>query len=155
MVKNFSSHPHNLSHGRIHTLVTHSLSHTSVLNLLLDSLIFALLGSAVKKAKGHRYVWMLYLSGSLAGGLTSVIFKERSPVITPTIGSSSCVASYLSFLCLLNPRATIVLLGIPIKSWILVASMGTFSLLFDREKQSIAGITAGMVILQMMRARFI
>jgi hypothetical protein len=41
------------------------------------------------------------------------------------------------------------------RAWVLLLLIGTYSLLLDPKKKVFAGMTAGMTVHQMMRARFI
>jgi hypothetical protein len=43
----------------------------------------------------------------------------------------------------------------PMRAWVLLLLVGTYSLVFDPQKKIFAGMTAGMTVYQMMRVGFL
>jgi len=117
--------------------------------------MLGLMGRAIQQNFGNKYIFWLYGLGALFGGLTTVAFQRPSPYIQPQVGAESCIAAYLTFIAMFNPRQTFLLLVFPIPAWMLLLILGTYSLFFDPQKKSFAGMTAGMTVYQMMRGKFI
>lgn len=113
------------------------------------------MGRAIQMSAGHKYIWLLYISAAIFGGITSTVFQRPSPYIQPQVGAESVIAAYLTFLACLNPHATFYLFFFPVKAWVLVATLGFYSLVTDPHKKSFAGVTAGLTVFQMMRVGFI
>lgn len=124
-------------------------------NLVFDVLMIGLMGRAIQMNCGPKYIYWLYGLGALFGGVTTSVFQPPSPYIRPQVGAESVIAAYLTFIAMLNPHQTFLFFVFPVKAWILVFCLGFYSLLFDPHKKSFAGITAGITVHQMMRARFI
>lgn len=118
-------------------------------------LMIGLMGRAIQVNYGAKYILWLYGLGALFGGVTSSVFKRPSPYIQPDVGADSVVAAYLTFIALQNPTQTFLLFVFPVRAWVLVFGLGFFSLVFDPQKKYFAGITAGITVHQMMRARFL
>lgn len=118
-------------------------------------LMIGLMGRAIQSAYGNKYIYWLYGLGAIFGGVTSSVFKMPTNYIQPQVGAESVVAAYLTFLGLLNPHQTFVLFFFPMRAWVLLLLMGSYSLMFDPQKKIFAGMTAGMTVYQMMRVGFL
>ena len=114
-----------------------------------------LMGRAIQMSQGNKYIYWLYGLGALFGGLSSSAFKLPSPYVQPQVGADSVIAAYLTFIALLNPHQTFLFFVFPVRAWMLILFLGGYSLLFDPQKKSFAGITAGFTVFQMMRVGFI
>lgn len=117
--------------------------------------MLGLMGRAIQTHFGPKYILWLYGLGALFGGITSTVFQRPSPYIQPDLGAESVISAYLAFLAMQNPTQTFLFFVFPVRAWVLVAGLGFYSLVFDPKKKSFAGITAGITVHQMMRARFI
>lgn len=114
-----------------------------------------LMGRAIQSGVGNKYIYWLYGLGTLFGGMTGSFFQRQSPYVQPQVGAESVIAAYITFLAMLNPYQTFYLFFFPVRAWVLILMLGTYSLLFDPHKKSFAGITAGMTVFQMRRANFL
>lgn len=117
--------------------------------------MLGLMGKAIQKTSGNKYVYWLYGLGTLFGGLSSSAFQPPSPYIQPQIGPEGAIAAYITFLAMMNPHQTFYLFFFPVKAWILIFMLGSYSLFFDPHKRSFAGITAGLTVFNMRRVGFI
>jgi membrane associated rhomboid family serine protease len=117
--------------------------------------MLGLMGKAIQMSCGGKYIYWLYGLGSVFGGLTSSLFKPPSPYVQPQVGAESVIAAYLTFIAMLNPHQTFLFFVFPMKAWVLIFLLGGYSLFFDPQKKSFAGITAGMTVYQMMRVGFL
>ena len=117
--------------------------------------MLGLLGRAIQTAAGYKYIYWLFGLGSIFGGCTSAFFAPPSPYVQPQIGAEGVVAAYLTFITMMNPQQTFLFFVFPIRAWVLVLMLGTYSLLFDPYKRSFAGITAGLTVFNMRRVGFI
>ncbi len=124
-------------------------------HVVFDVLMLGLMGRAIQMNCGAKYIYWLYGLGALFGGATTAVFQPPSPYVRPQVGAESVISAYLTFIALLNPHQTFLFFVFPVKAWVLVFALGFYSLLFDPHKKSFAGITAGVTVHQMMRARFI
>ena len=124
-------------------------------NLVFDVLMIGFMGKAIQQNFPNKYIYLLYGLGALFGGLSMTVFQRPSPYIHPRIGSESSIAAFITFIGLLNPRQTFVLFVFPMPAWVLLAFLGMYSLIFDPEKKSFAGMTAGLTVYQLMRGKFI
>lgn len=122
---------------------------------VFDMLMLGLMGRAIQATYGNKYIYWLYGLGAVFGGLTTSVFQRPSPYIQPQVGAESVVAAYLTFLGMLNPHQTFMLFFFPVRAWVLLAVMGTYSLMFDPQKKIFAGMTAGLTVYQMMRVGFL
>jgi membrane associated rhomboid family serine protease len=113
------------------------------------------MGRAIQTHFGPKYILWLYGLGALFGGITSSVFQRPSPYIQPDLGAESVISAYLAFIAMQNPTQTFMLFFFPVRAWVLVFGLGFYSLLFDPKKKYLAGITAGITVHQMMRARFL
>lgn len=118
-------------------------------------LMVGLMGRAIQSAYGSKYIYWLYGLGALFGGISTSIFKGPSPYVQPHVGADSVVAAYLTFLGLLNPQQTFMLFFFPVRAWVLLLFMGSYSLFFDPQKRIFSGMTAGVTVYQMMRVGFL
>jgi membrane associated rhomboid family serine protease len=113
------------------------------------------MGRSIQMNVGAKYVYWLYGLGALFGGATTAVFQPPSPYIAPQVGADSVIAAYLTFIALMNPQQTFFVFFFPVKAWVAICCLGFYSLLTDPNKKFFAGITAGVTVHQMMRARFI
>lgn len=118
-------------------------------------LMVGLMGKVIQSGMGNKYIFWLYGLGAIFGGMTSSVFKRPSPYIEPQVGCESVIAAYLTFLAMLNPHASFYLFFFPVKAWVLILMLGTYSLMFDPQKKYFAGITAGLTVYQMKRVNFL
>lgn len=154
-MKHFALERYNLQGGRFHTLLTYSFSHMGFFSFAFDALMIGLMGKAIQNSVGGKYVFWLYGLGALFGGLSTVTFQRPSPYIQPQVGPESSIAAFLTFIAMLNPRQTFLLLVFPVPAWMLVMFIGTYSLFFDPHKKYFSGIAAGLTVHQMMRVGFL
>jgi membrane associated rhomboid family serine protease len=112
------------------------------------------MGKGIQNSVGGKYVFWLYGLGALFGGLSSVAFQRPSPYIQPQVGPESCLGAFITFLAMLNPRQTFLIV-FPIPAWMLVTIIGLYSLIFDPQKKYFSGITAGLAVFQMRRVGFL
>ena len=117
--------------------------------------MIGLMGRVIQSVAGPKYIYWLYGLGSLFGGLSTVAFQRPSPYIQPQIGLEGAIAAYLTFITMLNPHQTFLFFVFPIKAWVLIFLLGSYSLLVDPHKRSFAGITAGLTVFNMRRVGFI
>ena len=122
---------------------------------MFDLLMLGLMGVSLQRAAGNKVVYWLYGLGSLFGGMSSSFFQPQSPYIQPQVGPEGVVAAYLTFLAMMNPQASFMFFVFPVKAWVLIFLLGSYSLLFDPHKRSFAGITAGLTVFNMRRVGFI
>lgn len=127
----------------------------NVCYLGFDLLMLGLMGRAIQSTYGNKYIYLLYGLGALFGGITNVVFQRPSPYIQPQVGAESALAAYLTFMGLINPHQTFMLFFFPMRAWVLLLLVGTYSLMFDPQKKMFAGMTAGLTVFQLMRGRFI
>ena len=117
--------------------------------------MLGLMGKAIQGAVGNKYIYWLYGLGTLFGGLTSSVLQRPSPYIQPQVGAEAAISAYLTFIAMMNPHQTFMLFFFPVRAWVLILGLGTYSLLFDPHKRAFAGITAGMTVYQMRRVNFL
>ena len=117
--------------------------------------MLGLMGKVLQRAGGNKTVYWLYGLGSLFGGMSTTFFQRPSPYIQPQIGPEGAIAAYITFLTMLNPHQTFYLFFFPMKAWMLIFLLGSYSLIFDPHKRSFAGITAGLTVFNMRRVGFI
>ena len=117
--------------------------------------MLGLMGRAIQQGVGKKYIYWLYGLGALFGGVSTAVFKRPSPYIEPQVGPESAIASYITFLAMMNPHQTFYLFFFPVKAWVLIFMLGFYSLISDPNKRSFAGITAGLTVFQMRRVGFI
>lgn len=113
------------------------------------------MGKAIQTTISKKYIWWLYITGALCGGIVSTFFQKPSPYIQPQMGPSSVLGAYLTFLACYHPEMAFSFFSIPIRAWVVVATLGAYSLLADPHKQLFAGITAGFTLFQMTRVGLI
>ena len=118
-------------------------------------LMLGLMGRVIQATAGPKYIYWLYGMGSLFGGLSSATFQPPSPYIQPQIGAEGALAAYITFIAMLNPQQTFMLFVFPVRAWVLIMMLGTYSIMFDPCKRSFAGITAGLTVFNMRRLSFI
>jgi len=53
---------------------------------VFDALMIGFMGNAIQKNIGKKYVWWLYLSGAIFGGITHIAFQRPQPYIAPQVG---------------------------------------------------------------------
>ena len=117
--------------------------------------MLGLMGVSLQRAAGNKVVYWLYGLGSLFGGMSSSFFQPQSPYVQPQVGPEGVVAAYLTFLAMMNPQASFMFFVFPVKAWVLIFLLGSYSLVFDPHKRSFAGITAGLTVFNMRRVGFI
>ena len=117
--------------------------------------MLGLMGRGIQAAAGNKAVYWLYGLGTLFAGMSTSFFQRPSPYIQPQIGPEGAVAAFITFLTMMNPHQSFYLFFFPMKAWVLILLLGTYSLIFDPHKRSFAGITAGLTVFNMRKVGFI
>lgn len=75
-------------------------------------------GRSIRLIYGNRILWILYLLGSLAGGLSMNFGMPNLPMVMPQVGADAAISSILTFYGLLNLHQTVLLFFIPVNMWV-------------------------------------
>ena len=119
----------NLKEGRLHTLVTQSISHDNALHLVMNCLgILSFSPPIIEKLGVKRYM-IFYLVGGLSGSLLHIwhenIYRPKQlksvGTDTPAIGASGSICSLLMMYTIMFPRDKLyVLFVIPVQARLFV-----------------------------------
>jgi membrane associated rhomboid family serine protease len=91
----------NIRHGRVWTLLTHSITHIEFFHLLSNSIGLYFFGGQIERIFGPMTFLRLYLSGAVLGGL---IQASTNFADSPMIGSSNAVSALLGFFVARYPK---------------------------------------------------
>ncbi|MDP4693420.1 MAG: rhomboid family intramembrane serine protease [Opitutales bacterium] len=119
-----------LSYGFLH-------STNGIIHIVGNMLGLFFIGRMIESVLGKNQFLILYLGGTLFGGLVFLLFHYNS--LNSVIGASGAVLAVVTFFCLLKPEQPITLLlffvlPVTVKpKWIFWASLGlsVFGLIFD------------------------
>ncbi len=67
--RNFMLSKENMGNGRLHTLLTHSITHLSFFHLLTNGIGIYFIGRHIEMIFGPRILLNCYLAGAITGGL--------------------------------------------------------------------------------------
>ncbi|KAK7470867.1 hypothetical protein VKT23_002283 [Stygiomarasmius scandens] len=154
MHENFTSSWHNLSEGRIWTLLTCDFSHQSPSHILMNGFTYIFLSRPVLDMLGSRRFLGLYIGSGIFASLASMgwhnLVKHRD---ANSLGASAAIYSLVSFLACVAPRMTFMIYGIiPVPAWLAVTGLffiDTYSAVHDKQRGTdtaghVAGISAGV-----------
>ncbi|EER01328.1 conserved hypothetical protein, partial [Perkinsus marinus ATCC 50983] len=99
MNRNFTVSRENLLHGRFHTLLTASLSHTSFTHLLVNSLVVFVYGSQLERLLGGPALIRIAITSAVAGSLGHIL--TASDKRDAAVGGSGVAFGLLTASCLL------------------------------------------------------
>jgi len=118
---------YSLLHLEVWRLVTYMFLHASIDHILLNMLVFWMLGMVFERQIGTRPFLGLYLASGIAGGLCECAFNVTMYVLyghegflgVPAVGASAGVAGILVAFATLNPRARFLIMFIlPMEAWL-------------------------------------
>ncbi|KAF4664184.1 hypothetical protein FOL47_005253 [Perkinsus chesapeaki] len=109
MNRNFTVSRENLMHGRFHTLLTASLSHTSFTHLLVNSFVVFIYGTQLEKLLGGAALIRIAMISAIAGSLGHVL--TASDRRDAAVGGSGIAFGLLTASCLLEPNLTVYIWG--------------------------------------------
>ena len=111
-------------------------------------------GRSIALQHGNKYIWLLYLLGGFFGAGCMQVAMPPSPYVLPQVGADPSISSIITFFGLMNRHQTILLFFFPIRVWVLLLLMGTYSLM-DPSKKNFGGMVAGLLIYQLFKIRII
>lgn len=119
--------------GRLWQLLTYQFLHGGPFHLLVNMLMFYVLGNEVERAIGTRHFTILYLLSGILGGLGWVLLTY--PYEGVCVGASAAIFGVLSAFAVLYPQREITLLvflilPITLKAWVLALLLGGVQLIF-------------------------
>ena len=118
---------HSLLHLEVWRLITYMFLHASTDHILLNMLVFWMLGMVFERQIGTRTFLGLYLASGIAGGLCECAFNttmylyghEEGYLLVRAVGASAGVAGILVAFATLNPRARFLIMFIlPMEAWL-------------------------------------
>lgn len=84
-------------------------------------IIIAMFGRSIRLQYGNKVLWLLYLLGSLAGGLAMNFGMPNLPVVVPQVGSDAAISAMLTFYGLFNlNRSVFFLFAISVPMWVML-----------------------------------
>ena len=101
------------------------------------------IGNKILSVYGSRYVWLLYLSGALAGSVTMNYFMPYDTIPIPKVGADPCISAFFSFFATLNPRITLFNVIFPVKLWFLLLCSVGFVIVSDSSNKNLGGLAIG------------
>ncbi|MGJ8654467.1 MAG: rhomboid family intramembrane serine protease [Opitutaceae bacterium] len=95
---------------KVWTLLSYGFLHSTkgLLHIVGNMLGLFFLGRVIEQLIGKRQFLLLYLGGTLFGGLIYMLFNYNS--MSSVIGASGAIMALLAFFCLLRPEQPITLL---------------------------------------------
>ncbi|CCM02836.1 uncharacterized protein FIBRA_04948 [Fibroporia radiculosa] len=165
MIENFTVSAHNISSGRIWTLLTSCISHEDSSHLLFNALTYYFMAPAVLPMLGNASFLALYLSGGLFASVASVFWHKtiKHHNNYSSYGASGALFAIVSFFACVAPRAKLYLFAVvPVPAWALVTGIilwDGFSAVTDKRTGTdtaghIGGICAGIAYFLRLRFRF-
>ena len=103
-----------------------------------------IVGKRVQGLHGFKYVWLLYLSGAIAGSVTMNYLMPYDTIPIPKVGADPCISAFLSFLATITPKATIFNFILPVKFWFLLLCAFGFVMVSDSSKKNMGGLAIGI-----------
>ena len=122
LFKNFTLSKFNLSHFKLHTLLTYNFSHIGFFHLLSNSLGIFFIGKAVEGIFGPKVFLTVFLAGGIIGGLLALLTAPRLDH-RPLIGGSAGVSALFGFFVINFPKERIFIFPFPfpLPAWFVCA----------------------------------
>jgi len=95
------------------SLVGSSFSHMDTGHILANMITFYFFGKDVFAFAGRRFAIGLYLIGGAVSAYVQVAQAQRNRINMSVLGASGAVSSFVAYSILMNPRATVILLFVP------------------------------------------
>jgi len=114
--------PEAVMSGYVWQFLTYMFAHASLSHLFVNMLGLFFFGAAVERSMGSKEFLLFYfVTGTLAGMVSFVIFALTGSWYTMLLGASGAVFAVLLAFAILNPSAMIYLYGIlPIRAPVMV-----------------------------------
>ncbi|KAH9951792.1 hypothetical protein B0H21DRAFT_684670 [Amylocystis lapponica] len=164
MRNNFTASMHNVSAGRIWTLLTSAFSHEGTAHILMNAFTLYFMAPAVMAMLGNTAFLSLYLGGGLTASLGSLWWHnnvKKQPQYA-SHGASGAIYAVISFFACVMPRAQFYFFAVlPIPAWAFVGGVflwDGYSALQDQRGTTdtaghIGGLLAGMAYYLRLRFR--
>ncbi|EGD79788.1 hypothetical protein PTSG_10773 [Salpingoeca rosetta] len=132
-------------------MVTSSFSHASMSHFLINMFVFFSFGMPVAAVMGQLPFLRLYLAAAVSTALAHIgYYTILLPRLHPhanltdpgSIGASGCVMAVMTYFAARAPRATVLLLIIPVPAWLAVSLFITADL-FGAFKGGGSGVRGG------------
>ncbi|MFN0078694.1 MAG: rhomboid family intramembrane serine protease [Prosthecobacter sp.] len=127
---------HELSQGKIWTLLTYMFVHGSLGHLLLNVLMLYFAGSGVQQRFGSHHFVLIYLLAGIAGaGAEMAVNGYRGDTITPLVGASASAFGLLTALAVVLPNEEITafiyfIIPVRMRLWTLAKGLFLIQLVF-------------------------
>ena len=102
------------------------------------------IGNKIHMAHGPRYVWLLYLTGAIAGSVAMNYLMPYDTFPIPKVGADPCISAFFSFLCALNPRMVVFNFIFPVRLWFLLLGSVGFVMVSDSSRKNLGGLAMGV-----------
>ncbi|KAL6175414.1 hypothetical protein ACLB2K_052055 [Fragaria x ananassa] len=122
MYKNFTLSLHNVTSGRLHTLITSAFSHIDVGHIISNMIGLYFFGINIGRTFGPEFLLKLYLAGAIGGSVFYLVhhaflaassknrpFGMMDASKTPALGASGAVNAIMLLDIFLHPTATLYL----------------------------------------------
>lgn len=86
--------------------------------LVFNMIIIGSFGRSIRLQCGNKVIWMLYLLGAFAGGLSMHYGMPFGPMVVPKVGADASIAAMITFSGLLNLHSTVMFFFFPMKIWV-------------------------------------
>jgi membrane associated rhomboid family serine protease len=140
-------------------IATHALLHDSVPNLVLNLLVFWLLGSSLESVWGQRRYVNYLIACGLAAGVAHLLLTFALGIKVPASGTSGVILGMLMGFALTFPDAKVMLLipPIPIKAKHLVVLIAITVVIFGllgsiASLATLAGMLGGWLMIRYWRS---
>lgn len=90
-------------------------------------IIVASFGRAIRLQYGNKIIWMLYMLGAFAGGLSMHFGMPNMAIVMPQVGADAPIAAMLTFYGLLNLHSQVMLFFFPVRMWVIFISTSGFA----------------------------
>ena len=137
--------------------LTGDFSHTVLMILIIlvfNMIIIGSFGRGLRMQFGNKIIWMLYIVGALAGGISMQLGMPNMPLVVPQVGADSAVTAMITFYGMFNLHNQVLLFFFPVRMWVLLGIMGVYCL-FEPTKKNIGGMMAGLMIYQLFKVKMI
>ena len=125
---------HELSQGKLWTLLTYMFVHGSLGHLLLNVLMLYFAGKGVQQRFGSRHFVLIYLLSGIAGAAAEMAVNGyRGDTITPLVGASAAAFGLLTALAVVLPDEEItafIYFIIPVRMRLWTLAKGLFLIQF-------------------------
>ncbi len=132
------------------TIITSIFAHGGFFHIFINGIVFLSFGPLLEARIGRKKFLYLFFGAGIFGGIAQLMFTPPQVVL---LGASGAILGVLGTMTVLNPRAPVLLLFIPVRLWMATLAFGILSAVmafavpggYIAHMAHFAGLTVGLI----------